>query len=171
MKFDCLIRLVEHPQIALITEQNVSLQTRRIKFLHSSMFVRHPFWNCKCNVFKCTYAWRLRSVEKDQESNLKYTEYSFETCCQWAQPYYLHLLYRSTFILYLHEWEVWIFQSADGWTFIWPKRGGSNKPEKTSDNQSENQHHILEVNIHCPNWGSNPHLTLAKSSLGQTQKM
>ena len=41
-------------------------------------------------------------------------------------------------------------------------------PEKTPDNQLKNWYHILEVKIHCPDWGLNPHpLILVKSLLGQ----
>ena len=51
------------------------------------------------------------------------------------------------------------------------KRGRSKPeyPEKTPDNQPENQYHILEVKIHRPGRESNPRpLTLVISSLTST---
>ena len=52
-----------------------------------------------------------------------------------------------------------------------PKRGESKPeyPEKTPDNQPENQYHRSEMKIHHPSRGSNPHpVTLVIARLVRT---
>ena len=62
------------------------------------------------------------------------------------------------------------FESAVQWPL--PKRGGGGEPEyleKPPNNQSKNWYHILVVNIHHPNWGSNLHpLTLVINLFGSS---